>query len=247
MKFERDGFWYKTDYLGYEGLAEYTISRLLRLSDLKDEEYVVYETEQIEYNGTVFGGCRSRDFTDGWNLITLERLFQNMYGYGLNKIIYSTSNHTDRLRVLVEQVERVTGLTGFGIYMSKMLAVDALFLNEDRHTHNMAIMTNDHGEYRLAPLFDQGAGLLSDTTLEYPIGRDTMALIDMVKPKTICEDFTEQLDIAEQLYGEQIHFRFGYNEVREIVDAADHYPEECRERVVEVIMEMRRRYGYLFR
>ena len=35
LKFVRDGIWYKADYLGYEGLAEYTVSKLLALSDLK--------------------------------------------------------------------------------------------------------------------------------------------------------------------------------------------------------------------
>ena len=29
LKWENDGIWYKADYTGYEGLAEYVISRLL--------------------------------------------------------------------------------------------------------------------------------------------------------------------------------------------------------------------------
>jgi hypothetical protein len=66
LKFERDGIWYKADYLGYEGLAEYVISALLHFSDLDPSEYVDYEPEQIEYNGNVYPGCRSRDFTGGW-------------------------------------------------------------------------------------------------------------------------------------------------------------------------------------
>ena len=47
LKFERDGIWYKTDYLGYEGLAEYVVSKLLGYSTLKPSEYVDYELEQI--------------------------------------------------------------------------------------------------------------------------------------------------------------------------------------------------------
>lgn len=92
LKFESDGVWYKADYLGYEGLAEYTVSKLLKFSDMKTEEYVDYETEQICYNGQVFNACRSSDFTGGWQLITLERLFKQTYGYGLNKVIYSVSD-----------------------------------------------------------------------------------------------------------------------------------------------------------
>ena len=50
MKFERDGIWYKADYLGYEGLVEYTVSKLLAFSDLEEDEFVDYETEYPEYH-----------------------------------------------------------------------------------------------------------------------------------------------------------------------------------------------------
>ena len=54
----------------------------------------------------------------------------------------------------------------FGIYMSKMLTIDALFLNEDRHTHNIAVLTNDKNEFRLAPIFDNGLSLFCYATPE---------------------------------------------------------------------------------
>ena len=40
LKFSLDGIWYKTDYMGYEGLSEYVISKLLAFSDLHPDEYV---------------------------------------------------------------------------------------------------------------------------------------------------------------------------------------------------------------
>ena len=54
LKFERDGVWYKADYAGYEGLAEYAISKLLAKSTLNADEYVDYELETIEYNDAHF-------------------------------------------------------------------------------------------------------------------------------------------------------------------------------------------------
>ena len=246
LKFRQRETWYKADYLGYEGLAEYVVSKLLAFSDLRPDEYVEYELEEIEYNDSVFRACKSKDFTDGWNLITLERLFKDTYGVGLNKILYSTEDHLERLKILVEQVERTTGLKDFGIYMSKLLTVDALFLNEDRHTHNIAVLTNGTGDFRLAPIFDNGAGLLSDTSMEYPLTRDPLEWIPKVKAKTFCDSFEEQLEIAEKLYGENLHFSFGYNEVEAIVEKAVIYPEEIRRRVIDVVMEMKRRYSYLF-
>ncbi len=35
LKWEKDGIWYKADYMGYEGLSEYIISQLLRKSTLE--------------------------------------------------------------------------------------------------------------------------------------------------------------------------------------------------------------------
>ncbi|MCR4837907.1 MAG: hypothetical protein K5897_03075, partial [Eubacterium sp.] len=52
-----------------------------------------------------------------------------------------------------------------------------------------------------APLFDHGAGLLSDTKMDYPMGQDPVLLVSKARPKTFCDSFTEQLDIAEEMYG----------------------------------------------
>lgn len=247
LKFERGGIWYKADNMGYEGLAEYIVAKLLFHSTLADSEFVDYEPETLTYNGNEYSGCKSRDFSDGWQVITLERLFQQAYGYGLHKMIYSTPDHTERLRLLVTQVERMTGLQNFGIYMSKILTIDALFLNEDRHTHNLAILTNEKKQFRLCPIFDHGAALLSDTKLDYPITQNPIDLMKRVKAATFCDSFDEQLDIAEDLYGENLHFSFGYSEVDRIVSAADCYDAEIRKRIVDIIMQSRRKYEYLMR
>lgn len=246
LKFELDGIWYKADYMGYEGLAEYTVSQLLCYSTLKEDEFVLYEPEQIVYNDSVFDGCKSLDFLNGWQLITLERLFRQAYGKGLNSMIYSVPDHTERLRMMTEQVERITGIPDFGQYMAKLLTVDVLFLNEDRHTHNIAVMTNDRKEFKLCPIFDNGACLLSDTMMDYPLGKDCLELMNRAKPNTFCRDFDEQMDIVEKLYGTQIRFSFGYHEVENIVNQAEQYSEEIRRRVIDLVMARRSKYMYLF-
>ena len=59
-------------------------------------------------------------------------------------------------------------------------AVDdrCIFLNEDRHMHNIAVLMNGKGDYAYCPIFDHGAGLLADTTMDYPLSGDTYALMD---------------------------------------------------------------------
>lgn len=85
LKWENEGTWYKADYTGYEGLAEYVISHLLKYTNLNEDEYVLYEPEQIKYKRQIYNGVRSRTFIDGdWQIITLERLFKNVYNERLN-------------------------------------------------------------------------------------------------------------------------------------------------------------------
>ena len=247
LKWRNQDVWYKADYTGYEGLSEYLVSKLFRYSDLDVSEYVDYDIETIQYRDTVYRGCKSRNFLpEGWRLITLERLFQNAYGHSLSKCIYSIEDYENRLRFLVDQTIRVTGLRDFGIYMSKLLTIDALFLNEDRHTHNIAVLMDEIGEYHYCPFFDHGAALLADTTMDYPMNTDITKLLDRVNAKTFCKDFDEQLDVAEKLYGKHIHFRFTRKDVEGLLEEETVYSKEEKKRVLDVVTGQRQKYQYLF-
>ncbi len=247
LKWESNGIWYKADYLGYEGLAECIVSELLKRSDLKPLEYVFYEPEEIRYRATTYTGCKSMDFSEGWQVITLERLFKNSYGTGLNQGIYSIEDHKDRFHFLVEQVERTTGIKEFGKYMCKLFTIDAFFLNEDRHTHNISVLMDGKGGFRLCPIYDNGAALLSDTKMDYPMGCDVLTETKNVKAKTICEDFDEQLEIAEAFCGQQIRFDFSTKDIRDILDKMQIYDEEIQNRVETLLRNQRRKYQYLFK
>ena len=118
------------------------------------------------------------------------------------------------MKFLVEQVERVTGLRNFGIYMNQLFTIDALFLNEDRHTHNMAVLMDGEGRFFLCPVFDNGGTLLSDMSMDYPMSEDPVVLMREVKAKTISADFDEQLDVSERLYGRNLRFHFTKNRER---------------------------------
>lgn len=247
LKWKSHGIWYKADYTGYEGLAEYIISHLLQKSTLSEQEYVLYDLEQIKYKSKVYSGVKSKDFLQcGWQIITLERLFQNFFGQSLYQSIFKIRDHEERLIFLVNQVERITGLKEFGKYLNKLLTIDAFFLNEDRHTHNIAVLMNEKGAFAYCPIFDNGAGLLADTTMDYPLEGDIYELIDSVKSKTISSDFEEQLDISEALYQNHIKFSFTMKDVKELLDNAEIYSEEERKRVELVIRAQMRKYQYLF-
>lgn len=247
LKWENEGIWYKADYTGYEGLAEYMISHLLKKSTLTENEFVCYNLEKIKYGAVIYNGVKSKNFlSEDWQIITLERLFKNFFGESLYKSLYRIPEHKERLQFLVQQVERMTGLRNFGIYINKLLTIDAFFLNEDRHTHNIAVLMNGKGDYAYCPVFDNGAGLLSDTTMDYPLSGDVYALMDSVQSKTICGEFDEQLDISEALYKTNLKFQFTKKDVTELLADAKDYSDEIRNRVEMIIFAQMRKYTYLF-
>lgn len=247
LKWEKDGTWYKADYAGYEGLSEYVVSGLLSYSNLDTEEYVLYQTEEMHYKQSMYNGCRSRNFLpEDWKLITMERLFQSVYGRSLSQSIYSIRDYEERIGFFVEQTVRITGLKDFGTYLSKLLTLDAFFLNEDRHTHNIAVLLDDVDRYHYCPIFDNGAALLSDTTLDYPMSGMVEELIPEVEAKTICKSFDEQLDVVEHLYGRPIRFLFGDKEVEQMLSDEPYYPKEIKQRIKKIIRKQRNKYQYLF-
>ena len=246
LKWKRNENWYKADNLGYEGLAEMVVSFLLAHSDLEKNEYVTYGCEQIRYKKSIYNGAVSRDFLQGrGELITIERLYKHTYGRSLYESVFKITDVKERLRYMVESVQNLTGLTDFGVYISKLLTVDAFFLNDDRHMHNIAVIRLTDGGYDYCPIFDNGGALLSDTSVDYPMGEDIYTLIDSVRSKTVSTDFVELLDAAEELYGYNLKYDFGDSDIVNAVGQADMYSEDLKERVINVLREQRRKYKYL--
>ena len=248
LKWKAGDYWYKADSTGYEGLAEYVISHMLTYSDLEKEEYVLYGLETIRYKNKVMNGCKSQNFlNDGEMLITLERLYHNHTGRSFYSDVYLIKDHVERLKYIVDRTEEMSGIKDFGIYMSKILTIDTVFLNEDRHLHNIAVIRKRNGDYRLCPVFDCGAGLLSDTGMDYPPDTDIYeAMRNEVKAKTFTEDLDEQLEIAEKLYGSHIHINAGRKEAEAIITAAEMYDEAIRKRVIDIVVSRIAKFGYLF-
>lgn len=150
------------------------------------------------------------------------------------------------MEFVVREMEHLTGLDHFGEYLSKMLTLDAFFLNEDRHTHNIAVLMDDMGEFHECPFFDHGAGLLSDTTMDYPMEISLEKLLGTVHAKTFCPDFDQQLDMAEELYGQQIRFYFTRRDIETLLEQEKNYPQKVKERVGRILLNQMRKYEYLF-
>lgn len=107
LKWENNGVWYKADYTGYEGLAEYVVSNLLKYSSLNKNEYILYEIEQIKYRNQIFLGAKSNNMLmDDWQIITLERLFKNQFNESLYLSLWKITDVKERLRYLCDQTKK---------------------------------------------------------------------------------------------------------------------------------------------
>ena len=246
-KWEIDGIWYKADYMGYESLAEVLVSRLLKKSSLK-YAFVTYDLTKIEYNNSSINACVSQDFRkEGQVLIPLEKLFRQYTGESLAVKLAEFADVRERIRYLVEQVENITGIKSFGEYITEMIEIDAFFLNEDRHTNNIAVLYDEENEqYFVSPFFDQGLCLFADTRQDYPMELPIEQCVDKIEAKPFRSEFDTQLEAAEELFGTQLEFHFTIQDIhRELEALADFYPEDIRQRVELLMRQQMRKYSYL--
>lgn len=205
-KWKDGGRWYKLDQFGYEGLAETVISLLLEHSSLETDtpfRFVRYRMERIHVHGRDRNGCSSADFLHpGESIITLSHLFKRE-GCPLKDTLARLPSDKKRIAWLAEETAALTGLVQFPQYLTLLFEVDALFLNDDRHLNNIAVLEKD-GQYDYCPIFDNGAGLLSNVQTA-PMDIDPAALIRSAKARPFNTSFNRQVIHARNLFGPQLH------------------------------------------
>lgn len=246
MKWKSEDWWYKADQMGYEGMSETVTSHLLKLSSVKYD--IVYEPVIIIYKNKKLTGCRSRNFLgEREEIITLEHLFRQYTGMSLAKELAHIAEIKDRIAYLVEQVINFTGLENFGEYLTKMLEMDAFFLNEDRHTNNIAVIYQlDEDKFKLCPYFDMGLSLFSDIKEDFLLGRSFEECRKNIVAKPFSRDFDAQLDAANELYGSFLKCSVKKEDMIREVDRWDFlYPKEAVDRVKETLRYQAGKYRYM--
>lgn len=245
-KWQLDGKWYKADHMGYEALAEVVVSQLLKQSNVPD--FVEYGPVLIQYQGKEIPGCVSKNFRrKDEMLVSFERLHRTYKGRGLAAALGGINKPQGRIRYTIDFIEQTTGLTGVGKYLTLLLELDSFFLNEDRHTNNLAVIRNEKTkEFRLCPIFDNGLALLSDLN-DYPLDKDVYDCIRCVRAKPFDLDFNVQVEAAEELYGMQLNLSFSRKEVsKELKFVTELYGEKIYCRVEQVLFEQMRKYQVYF-
>lgn len=156
IKYKKGEYWYKKDNRGKEGLAEYLVSRMLTFSDLKTSDYILYEPGYIND----ISGCRSLNFLkEGEELVTFYRLYYNEFGKDLSQVLAAKETMEERIEYVIQFIQQSCGLD-VRDYLKKVIMLDMLVLNEDRHLNNLAVIFQaDH--FVCAPIFDNGVSLLT--------------------------------------------------------------------------------------
>lgn len=224
--------WYKVDQFGYEALAETVISGFLEQSNLETLlpfSFVHYRMEQLQVHGHKRAGCSSKNFLgSGQSLITVNRLLTNFLGMPLQEKLLRFSSRKKRIAFLAETTAELTGLDKFPQYLTLLFKVDALFCNDDRYLNNIAVIEQD-GRYDYCPIFDNGAGLLSNTQV-LRMDIEPSVLIAFLQASPFQTTFTRQMNTARSLYGPQLSMpRLGAEYMESVlIPVLEYYPQRDR-------------------
>lgn len=195
-KYYKEGYWYKEDHAGNEGLSEYLVSHLLTFSNLPKDKYVIYEKGII--NGKP--GCRSRNFLKSdEELITIYRLYFNEFGKDLSKVLGYMERMEERIEYTLKFVKESCSID-LTEYLAEIFTLDRIVLNEDRHLNNLA-MISDGSRFRPAPIFDNGVSLL---TANKSLNR--YASISENVKRVIARPFSGSFDKMYEYFGNAILF-----------------------------------------
>lgn len=161
-KYCKNNYFYKLNKAGNEGFTEFLISEVLKRSNCHSEDFVSYEYCKI--NSSL--GCRSYSFLpDGLEFVTMNKLYSTLTGDpDLGVKLLTLGDAKERLDFILSIV-REFGISAedFKRYLERILQLDLLILNTDRHVHNYGVLYNpSDNQFGIAPIFDNGRSLDTD-------------------------------------------------------------------------------------
>lgn len=177
----------KLNCLGYENIAEELVSWFLGFTDLDKSDYVQYKSCLIVEDGKHLGiGCYSLDFTSDCEEVTVKDL--------LSAGMKSFAITYDELREFLLDEIRLD----IKAYIDRILCVDSITRNDDRHFDNIAFLYKDK-IYWPAPIFDNGSSCMSDI-ISYPLTVDFNTNYKSIQAKPFRIDFKSQIGFVNRLY-----------------------------------------------
>lgn len=236
-KWQEGNRFYKADLMGYESISEVLVDELcLCTPDINCLHY--YLEYKIRNTNPVYC-CYSENF-----------LAKEEQEYTLLDILKSVGkeSYLDNLEgdallyFLLEEIKRVTNYSEFEIleYIGKILYLDSIILNEDRHLNNISFIRNGNS-WRFAPVFDNGLSLLSDVSKYLMYDKHLGAMINGVRSKPFSDSFRVQLsylkDIIPPIKLDIALFkkRMFYIQQEELFQFAVPFKQDCFKRALKVL------------
>lgn len=241
VKFYNQGYWYKIDNdRCCEGLAEDFVSYISGY--IVDFPYVQYRSEKLSYNDEVFNGCVSYNMFNrlDCSFLSLRSLLRS--AGAINGILIKDSCIENNIMNVCNLVFDITGVD-FLSYLGRLLMLDCLIINEDRHIMNLGVCyCSSSGIYYQAPCFDNGSSLFC-TNWTYRKKKTLQENIDSAYcvARPFSKFYDKQLDALLNLGCSKLWIKSG------VVDAVSSYynplySQELNDRVKIVFLNMLERY-----
>lgn len=232
FKWKIDDLWYKADFIGYEGLAEVVVSDILKKSNIKS--FCQYDPVKITYRENFYNGCVSNNFLKkNETLTTLEKIGRQFTGNSIGDFLGGSNMSDTKIETTMNFLERINVLDA-GKYLTALIELDALTLNDDRHTNNIGFIVIGN-QIKPAPIFDNGGSLFSDESM-YPYGKSIEYLLSKIEAKPFSTNFDVQKRIFESLYGKAFKTSYNKNDLKKSLDrCADYYRDQQLKRVEDIM------------
>ncbi|MBE6067044.1 MAG: hypothetical protein E7211_04980 [Clostridium lundense] len=130
-------------------------------------------------------------------------------------------------------------IPSFKIDIDRMIVIDFLINNIDRHLRNFSVVNKDGDIIKFAPLYDHGLSLYADIQ-DFELSQDdkeSWEMIDECKP--FCESHYKQLELIGDVKLPKVSLK----ELFDIVDKYKEYLSEFRIECIKYLLETR--YNYL--
>lgn len=225
VKYLVDNRWVKLDGCGYEALAEVVSSQLAKQLGVPHTVYemcIYVQTETVSITS-----CISESFIPaGYTEVNLATLMNTSVTH---------VNINDALAVVSPLMGEREALE----YFNRLFVFDAIVYNEDRHLRNVSFLEKE-GRLYPCPLYDCGAGLLSDTTMEWWMDKPVDECLNELRAYPFDSDIHRQA----QYFIDRCGFPFSNKEVVVGFDQfREYYPDSYIERAREVLRRGLDYYG----
>ena len=231
-KWCENNVWYKLDQFGYEALAEAVASKILEKSNIEADTpftFVRYDVEKVNVHNIASTACVSENFLNSGNaIVTINKLISNNLDTSLLHKLSKFNSDKKRIQYIVDMTTEITGLKCFNKYLTLLFEIDSLIMNDDRHLNNIAVLENN-GKFDYCPIFDNGAGLLSNMQI-YKTDIEPKGIMKVMVASPFSMTFNRELKTIHSLYGSVLKFpKFTKAEIDDIISPyLEFYPKRDR-------------------